>query len=64
MIELLEICNRVGRTEVSEVVYQAQKALDITAGELVRALEELEARGLVNVQVLVSLTQEGRARVS
>ena len=64
MIELLNIVDRAGRTEVSEVVYQAQKSMDITAEEIVKALETLEARGLVNVQVLVSLTQEGRARVS
>ena len=64
MIELLNIVDRAGRTEVSEVVYQAQKSMDITAEEIVKALETLEARGLVLVQILVSLTQEGRARVS
>jgi len=64
VIELLNIVERAGRTEVSEVVYQAQKSMDITAEELVKALEALEARGLVTVQILVSLTQEGRARVS
>jgi hypothetical protein len=64
VIELLNIVDRAGRTEVSEVVYQAQKSMDITAEEIVKALETLEARGLVSVQILVSLTQEGRARVS
>jgi len=64
VIELLNIVDRAGRTEVSEVVYQAQKSMDITAEEVVKALETLEARGLVSVQILVSLTQEGRARVS
>jgi hypothetical protein len=64
VIELLNIVDRAGRTEVSEVVYQAQKSMDITAEEIVKALETLEARGLVLVQILVSLTQEGRARVS
>jgi len=64
VIELLNIVDRAGRTEVSEVVYQAQKSMDITAEDVVKALETLEARGLVSVQILVSLTQEGRARVS
>ena len=61
---LLDVVNKLGCAEASEVVYQAQKVQDISPEAVLTALVGLEELGLVDVRVLVRLTEEGRKRVA
>jgi len=61
---LLDVVNKLGCAEASEVVYQVQKEQDITPEAVLTALVGLEELGLVDVRVLVRLTEEGRKRVA
>lgn len=62
--EILRVVDRGACLELDEVAYQANKTVDAPAERVVNALKRLEEQGLVSVQILVRLTQEGRNRVA
>jgi Mn-dependent DtxR family transcriptional regulator len=61
MSKLLSTINSLVRADLSEVVYQTQKNRDVEPEQVVSELKELEDAGLINVEILVSLTEEGKA---
>lgn len=61
MSELLSLVGRLVKADLHEVVYQTQrKQKDATADQVVAGLRELEDAGLVEVEIVVSLTPEGK----
>jgi Mn-dependent DtxR family transcriptional regulator len=60
MSKLLSTINSLVKADLSEVVYQTQKNRDVEPEQVVVELRELEDAGLINVEILVSLTEEGK----
>jgi hypothetical protein len=60
MSKLLSTINSLVKADLSEVVYQTQKNRDVEPEQVVVELKELEDAGLINVEILVSLTEEGK----
>jgi Mn-dependent DtxR family transcriptional regulator len=60
MSQLLSTINNLVKADLSEVVYQTQKNRDVEPEQVVVELKELEDAGLINVEILVSLTEEGK----
>jgi Mn-dependent DtxR family transcriptional regulator len=60
MSQLLSTINSLVKADLSEVVYQTQKNRDVEPEQVVVELKELEDAGLINVEILVSLTEEGK----
>jgi Mn-dependent DtxR family transcriptional regulator len=60
MSKLLSTINNLVKADLSEVVYQTQKNRDVEPEQVVVELKELEDAGLINVEILVSLTEEGK----
>ena len=60
-MNLLGTVDRLVKADLSEIVYQVQRHMDVTAEEVVADLKVLEDKGLVSVEILVSLTGEGKA---
>ena len=60
MSKLLSTINSLVKADLSEVVYQTQRNRDVEPEQVVVELKELEDAGLINVEILVSLTEEGK----
>jgi len=60
MSKLLATINSLVKADLSEVVYQTQKKREVEPEQVVAELKELEDAGLINVEILVSLTDEGK----
>jgi hypothetical protein len=60
MSKLLATINDLVKADLSEVVYQTQKKRDVQPEQVVAELKELEDAGLINVEILVSLSEEGK----
>ena len=60
-MNLLNLINNLGRAELDEVVFQVQKINpDATPESVVSNLKVMEDDGLVQVEVIVSLTDGGK----
>lgn len=60
MSNLLATISSLVKADLSEVVYQTQKKRKVEPEQVVAELKELEDAGLINVEILVSLTDEGK----
>ena len=64
-MSLLGTVNRLSRAHIDEVVFQVQRVNPkATPQSVISDLRQLEAEGLVVVDILVSLTEEGRGHVN
>jgi hypothetical protein len=64
-MSLLKTVDRLCRAHIDEVVYQVQKVNPKASTQsVISDLRHLEEEGLVVVDILVSLTQEGKEHVA